>query len=217
MARGNALNVTFDLLGVQRLAEAVGRVGPEILPDIIVAGLNDAATEIYDLARDRMNNDINLADDYLRSKMSLDKATRGTPEATITARSAGTTLGRFDAKPVVVDAKGDPSNLKGNRALGIAPGKKQAGVTVRVRRSGVNDNFTPRGYILPLRAGSEAGANGWGVFARRKTGTQKHRYGPAVYQLFGFQSAQIDDEASQIIEDNLVEQFELALVQKGIG
>ena len=217
MARGRALNVAIDVAGIERLSAFVARIEPEILPDIIVEGLNEAATEIYDLAQDRMNADINLSDEYLRSKMEVEKASRGVPVATITARSAGTTLGRFDAKPVVVDAKGDPKNLKGNRALGIAPGKKQAGVTVQVRRSGVNDNFTPRGYILPLRAGTEAGANGWGVFARRKSGNQKHRYGPAVYQLFGFQADNINDEASQIIEDKLVNLFDQALVMKGNG
>jgi hypothetical protein len=218
MAKNGTFNVTLDLLGVERLAESVGRLDQTVLAETIVNALNITGDEIFELAKDRMNADINLSDEYLRSKMDIERATPGKPEVTITARSAGTVLGRFDAKPVVVDTKGDASNLKGNKALGIAPGKKQAGVTVQVRRSAVNTNFTPRGFLMPLKGkGGEQGANGLGVFARRRSGVKKNRYGPAVYQLFGYQADQIETEVYEKLDENLFTEFERVLSAKGIG
>jgi hypothetical protein len=68
--------------------------------------------------------------------MTLQHATPGKPVASITAsgaRNAITVLGRYDAKPVIVaNNKGRPG--KGNKALGIPSGQKQAGVTVEVTR-----------------------------------------------------------------------------------
>lgn len=215
MARDYALKI--DASQVVKLGERLAQANGEEIGRASVTALNEVVDRTYELARDKMIAGINLTDDYLRRRMTLQHATPGKPVASITAsgaRNATTVLGRYDAKPViVVNNKGRPG--KGNKALGIPPGQKQAGVTVEVTRGNVSDGFVPRGFLLPLNRGTEAGGNGMGVFARTKDGKLRHRYGPSVYQLFAYQVERIVNDVTDDLEDTLAEQVDLAL-QKAI-
>jgi len=215
MARDYALKI--DASQVVKLGERLAQVSGEEIGRASVTALNEVVDRTYELARDKMIAGINLTDDYLRRRMTLQHATPGKPVASITAsgaRNATTVLGRYDAKPVIVaNNKGRPG--KGNKALGIPPGQKQAGVTVEVTRGNVSDGFVPRGFLLPLNRGTEAGGNGMGVFARTKEGKLRHRYGPSVYQLFAYQVERIVNDVTDDLEDTLAEQVDLAL-QKAI-
>lgn len=215
MARDYALKI--DAAQVVKLGERLAQVSGEEIGRASVTALNEVVDRTYELARDKMIAGINLTDDYLRRRMTLQHATPGKPVASITAngaRNATTVLGRYDAKPVIVaNNKGRPG--KGNKALGIPPGQKQAGVTVEVTRGNVSDGFVPRGFLLPLNRGTEAGGNGMGVFARTKDGKLRHRYGPSVYQLFAYQVERIVNDVTDDLEDTLAEQVDLAL-QKAI-
>lgn len=215
MARDYALKI--DASQVVKLGERLAQVSGEEIGRASVTALNEVVDRTYELARDKMIAGINLTDDYLRRRMTLQHATPGKPVASITAsgaRNATTVLGRYDAKPVIVaNNKGRPG--KGNKALGIPPGQKQAGVTVEVTRGNVSDGFVPRGFLLPLNRGTEAGGNGMGVFARTKDGKLRHRYGPSVYQLFAYQVERIVNDVTDDLEDTLAEQVDLAL-QKAI-
>ena len=215
MARDYALKI--DAAQVVKLGERLAQVSGEEIGRASVTALNEVVDRTYELARDKRIAGINLTDDYLRRRMTLQHATPGKPVASITAsgaRNATTVLGRYDAKPViVVNNKGRPG--KGNKALGIPPGQKQAGVTVEVTRGNVSDGFVPRGFLLPLNRGTEAGGNGMGVFARTKDGKLRHRYGPSVYQLFAYQVERIVNDVTDDLEDTLAEQVDLAL-QKAI-
>lgn len=215
MARDYALKI--DAAQVVKLGERLAQVSGEEIGRASVTALNEVVDRTYELARDKMIAGINLTDDYLRRRMTLQHATPGKPVASITAsgaRNATTVLGRYDAKPVIVaNNKGRPG--KGNKALGIPPGQKQAGVTVEVTRGNVSDGFVPRGFLLPLNRGTEAGGNGMGVFARTKDGKLRHRYGPSVYQLFAYQVERIVNDVADDLEDTLAEQVDLAL-QKAI-
>lgn len=215
MARDYALKI--DAAQVVKLGERLAQVSGEEIGRASVTALNEVVDRTYELARDKMIAGINLTDDYLRRRMTLQHATPGKPVASITAsgaRNATTVLGRYDAKPVIVaNNKGRPG--KGNKALGIPPGQKQAGVTVEVTRGQISDGFVPRGFLLPLNRGTEAGGNGMGVFARTKDGKLRHRYGPSVYQLFAYQVERIVNDVTDDLEDTLAEQVDLAL-QKAI-
>lgn len=215
MARDYALKI--DASQVVKLGERLAQASGEEIGRASVTALNEVVDRTYELARDKMIAGINLTDDYLRRRMTLQHATPGKPVASITAsgaRNATTVLGRYDAKPVIVaNNKGRPG--KGNKALGIPPGQKQAGVTVEVTRGNVSDGFVPRGFLLPLNRGTEAGGNGMGVFARTKDGKLRHRYGPSVYQLFAYQVERIVNDVTDDLEDTLAEQVDLAL-QKAI-
>ena len=215
MARDYALKI--DASQLVKLGERLAQASGEEIGRASVTALNEVVDRTYELARDKMIAGINLTDDYLRRRMTLQHATPGKPVASITAsgaRNATTVLGRYDAKPVVVvNNKGRPG--KGNKALGIPPGQKQAGVTVEVTRGQTSDGFVPRGFLLPLNRGTEAGGNGFGVFARTKEGKLRHRYGPSVYQLFAYQVERIVNDVTDDLEDTLAEQVDLAL-QKAI-
>ena len=215
MARDYALKI--DASQVVKLGERLAQASGEEIGRASVTALNEVVDRTYELARDKMIAGINLTDDYLRRRMTVAHATPGKPVASITAsgaRNATTVLGRYDAKPVIVaNNKGRPG--KGNKALGIPPGKKQAGVTVEVTRGQTSDGFVPRGFLLPLNRGTEAGGNGMGVFARSRDGKLRHRYGPSVYQLFAYQVERIVNDVTDDLEDTLAEQVDLAL-QKAI-
>ena len=215
MARDYALKI--DASQVVKLGERLAQASGEEIGRASVTALNEVVDRTYELARDKMIAGINLSDDYLRRRMTVAHATPGKPVASITAsgaRNATTVLGRYDAKPVIVaNNKGRPG--KGNKALGIPSGQKQAGVTVEVTRGNVSDGFVPRGFLLPLNRGTEAGGNGMGVFARTKDGKLRHRYGPSVYQLFAYQVERIVNDVTDDLEDTLAEQVDLAL-QKAI-
>lgn len=210
MARDYALK--FDIRQAEALAQRLTRASGEEIGEASVAALNEVVDRTFDLARDRMTEGINLDDPYVRRRMSVKHATPGRPEASITARGGRndtTVLGRFDAKPVIVpNAR---AGGKGNRALGIPSGQKQAGVTVEVVRGQRNDGFVPRGFLLPLRRGTEDGGNGVGVFARGKDGKLRHRYGPSVYQLFAFQTERILNDVTDDLENTLVEKVDEAM------
>lgn len=215
MARDYALKI--DASQVVKLGERLAQASGEEIGRASVTALNEVVDRAYELSRDKMIAGINLTDDYLRRRMTLQHATPGKPVASITAsgaRNATTVLGRYNAKPVIVtNNKGRPG--KGNKALGIPPGQKQAGVTVEVTRGQTSDGFVPRGFLLPLNRGTEAGGNGFGVFARTKEGKLRHRYGPSVYQLFAYQVEHIVNDVTDDLEDTLAEQVDLAL-QKAI-
>ena len=215
MARDYALKI--DATQVQKLGDRLAKATGEEIGRASVTALNDVVDRTYELARDRMISGINLSDDYLRRRMTVAHATPSKPVASITAsgaRNATTVLGRYDAKPAIVaNNKGRPG--KGNKALGIPSGQKQAGVTVEVARGQTSDGFVPRGFLLPLNKGTEAGGNGFGVFARTKDGKLRHRYGPSVYQLFAYQVERIVNDVTDDLEDTLAEQVDLAL-QKAI-
>ena len=215
MARNYALKI--DATQVQKLGERLAQASGEEIGKASVTALNDVLDRTYDLARDKMIAGINLDDQYLRRRMSVSPATPAKPVASITAsgaRNAVTVLGRYDAKPVIVtNNKGRPG--KGNKRLAIPSGQKQGGVTVEVTRGNVSDGFVPRGFLLPLNRGTEAGGNGMGVFARTKDGKLRHRYGPSVYQLFAYQVEHILNDVTDDLEDTLAKQVELAM-QKAI-
>ena len=214
-ARDYALKI--DASHVVKLGERLAQASGEEIGRASVTALNEVMDRTYELARDKMIAGINLSDDYLRRRMTVARATPGKPVASITAsgaRNATTVLGRYDAKPVIVaNNKGRPG--KGNRRLAIPSGQKQGGVTVEVTRGNVSDGFVPRGFLLPLNRGTEAGGNGFGVFARTRDGKLRHRYGPSVYQLFAYQVERIVNDVTDDLEDTLAKQVELAM-QKAI-
>lgn len=201
-------SIKFDTSDVERLGQTLGDISGAGLAVATVTALNAVVDRTYDLARDRITTGINLSDEYLRRRMSVERATASKPVASITASGARndmTVLGRFNARPTVVPNR-SPGKRKGFGALGIQPGSKQQGVTVEVRRGA--DASVDRGFLMPLNKGTESGGNGFGVFARTKDGRLRHRYGPSVYQLFSYQIPRITDEVTDDLEETLLAQVD---------
>jgi hypothetical protein len=113
-----------------------------------------------------------------------------------------TPLGRYNATPVYTPAKAKKSRPT-TGGLRIPTGMRQSGVQVEVTRGTPNTGFA-NGFLMPLKRGADAGGNGVGVFTR-SGGRLRHRYGPAVYQLFKTQIPNIEGEIGDDLEAELLD------------
>lgn len=200
MATKTALRI--DMAQVEALTGKIGKLEPAELGSNLVSAINEVADRAYDFARKRMTDSVNLTDDYVRRKMVVQAATAQRPEARITASGARedmTVLGRYDAKMILAPRKTTNRARPTTGGLRIPSGMRQNGVEVKVRKTG-GDSEIEYGFLQPLRAGKTDGGNGLGVFARSKSGVKRHRYGPAVYQLFRTQMPNITDDVGEDLQ-----------------
>lgn len=200
MATKTALRI--NMAQVEALTGKIGKLEPAELGSNLVSAINDVADRAYDFARKRMTDSVNLTDDYVRRKMVVQAATAQRPEARITASGARedmTVLGRYDAKMILAPRKTTNRARPTTGGLRIPSGMRQNGVEVKVRKTG-GDSEIEYGFLQPLRAGKTDGGNGLGVFARSKSGVKRHRYGPAVYQLFRTQMPNITDDVGEDLQ-----------------
>ena len=200
MATKTALRI--NMAQVEALTGKIGKLEPAELGSNLVSAINDVADRAYDFARKRMTDSVNLTDDYVRRKMVVQAATAQRPEARITASGARedmTVLGRYDAKMILAPRKTTNRARPTTGGLRIPSGMRQNGVEVKVRKTG-GDSEIEYGFLQPLRAGKTDGGNGLGVFARSKSGVKRHRYGPAVYQLFRTQMPNITGDVGEDLQ-----------------
>lgn len=209
MAKVRAIDL--DVSEITGLADRLGRLTGEEIDRVTSRALNGVVDAAYELSRDRITVGINLSDDYLKRRMSVDHASSSNPrEASITASGAKTDmtrLGEYDAAWRLLSRKTSGPSRPKNGTMGLPSGKRQAGVFVEVSRGG------PKGgesmFLLPRQRGfgaaAVAGGNDMGVFVRDKsTKRLKHLMGPSVYQLFGYQIDRLEEEALDALEDELL-------------
>jgi hypothetical protein len=169
------VKVTLD--GIEGLNALIAQFSA--LPDDIAkakeSALNDAATRIQDRFMSDLVSRVGLTMDYVRGLMRITRATVQRPIALISARKRAVRLGRYDAQQRTQPAK----RAKGDKRRGIAPGLKQAGVSVTVKRG--QTKAMPKGFLIPLK-----NANAWGVFVRlgRSRKQIKHLYSLSPDQAF---------------------------------
>ena len=203
---GRTRAIGLDTTAVTELADKVGQLAGEGFAKVAASALNTVVDRTYELARDRITTGINLSDDYLRKRMSVDHATEANLEASITTaggRESLTRLVHYGAAMVIVPRKSTrPSRSKG--LLGITAGSKQAGVTVSVKTGSTKELSS--GFMLTLKQG-EASGEKKGVFIR-KNGRLKHLYGPSVYQLFGFQADALAEEVADDLQETFMNQVQ---------
>lgn len=152
------------------------------------AAVNVVAVRADESLRAGQIRDINLTPTYVKSKTDLQLAVGSGPaKATITTKGDPTIMGQFSPLQML------PGNGVMRRA-GPRTGMRNAGTAVAIKRS--QAIFEPQWFVLPLRRGAIAGANGFGVFvrddrlppsskaAREGRAGKRHVYGPSPYQLF---------------------------------
>lgn len=147
----------------------------------VYRAINKVASKTLTRSRREIVSQVMLTQTYVRERMSLQKAGPNRNFAVITARQRPTTLATYGAKQLTRQAK----KAKGDARRSIPAWRKQAGVSVKVKRAGSRKQM--RGaFFVPLKAGAVAAGNGVGVFVRTGTGTKdiKHLYGPSVDQVF---------------------------------
>lgn len=205
---------TIDVTALAAMADKLSGINDTSIDASMVQELNVIVDQVYEAARGRMNAGINLTDAYLQSKMSVIHAIpeRGL-RAEIVARGGRddqSPLGRYFVKQLTVAAP----RARGDVKRGIGPGQKAAGVEVEVSRG--SPKTLTHAFTMPLRAGAQAGGNGLGIFTRSKYGLVKHRYGPAVYQLFRVAAGELEESTADTIEARLGRIAEEALA-KGLA
>ena len=131
MARTTAIKIGIDQ--ITAMADQVGQLDAQVFSKAAQDALNETADRTYDLASDRITTGINLSDDYLRRRMTVEHASGSKLEASITAtgsRAMMTRLATYDAAMVIVPRK----TTRASRAKGVLPlnGGRQAGVSVTV-------------------------------------------------------------------------------------
>lgn len=191
----NAFAVTFDLNGpATALADRIDSLSSKALVRLsAVDAVNEVATRFEATARKAMNAGLNLSDQYVADRMSLQRAA-GTPRAEIVARGDLTILGRYPNAQLTTAARG---KSRGDASRGIPAGRKAAGVAVEIRRG--QAQAVDQWFTMRLRTGAQAGDK-VGVFYRTGAGPLKHIYGPSPYSLFRYQINTNTDELTADLE-----------------
>lgn len=216
------LSVRIDASAVERLAGTLGEFESKTLGEASRKAVNDTADRVYDLARPKMIEKINLTDEYVRSRMQVKHATAtGKAEAVIVAsgnRNNMTQLVNYGAIQRQADVNWSNERIAqmgikfskwpgwtkrtGDRLRGIPANQKAAGVGVSVTRG--SNSAIAHGFLVSLSNGA-----GIGVATRSKGAKgrkdYKVRYGPSVYQLFRKTAEAIIDDATDMLETTLVE------------
>jgi hypothetical protein len=171
---------------VQPLLDMAAKLGatPAAAERAAYRTLNAVAARVQTDAIRSIVSQINLPTGYVRGVFSVHKAGPGVLKAEVRASMAPVGLERFAAKQVTKkNTLKRPG--KGDSLRGIPAGRKAAGVSVKVAKSGPRKTM-PGAFLMPMRAGLVSGGNGLGVFTRRGPGKKgiKHEYGPSPDQLF---------------------------------
>lgn len=147
---------------------------------------------------------LSLTQREIAKVMSMSNAIRDNPTAVVKVRKSPMRLARYGARQLTAKA----SRAKGDALRGIAAGRKQAGVSVKVAR-GARKKM--RGaFLVPLRAGNVSGGNGMGVFVRQGKEII-HLYGPSQYQLFRRLIAEGKTNIQKILRANYASELRYAL------
>lgn len=169
--------------GVDAITAAAKRI--RAVPDASVRAayraVNTVAARVVTMAKRDIAAEINLPQSYVAAQTAITKATPASAVGIIRMRIRAVRLARFAATQLTKPAP----RARGDVRRGIAAGRKQAGVSVKVKRKGVR-KLMPGAFMLPLRSGEVGGGNGLGVFLRTGKGPKaiRHLYGPSPDQLF---------------------------------
>lgn len=212
------LDIRLDATRLDEVVRSLSRLDPEAIVGLSVKTVNKVASDVHGRTVDRIVDSLNITQSRVEVDLALRLASTGQklPTASVASPMRNVTLGRFDpgqhSKPVTwsndriqgMGKKFGPwrgwTKRTGDPKRGIAPNYKQSGVDVTVKRGQTKD--IPGGFTMTLKEGKAAGSN-LGVFTRDDAGALKHRYGPAVYQLYRNYINQ--DEAD--IQDELTREF----------
>lgn len=171
----------MKITGTEKLARLSARIRtvPAVADRAMYRAINSTSAKVQTMAVKDITSQLALQSSYVRGLFRISKAGPNRLEAVVAARRRAIRLARFGARQITRAAK----RARGDESRGIPPGRKAAGVSVKVTRGGGTKRM-PKAFLLPLRAGTEAGGNGVGIFVRLPGGTLKHLYGPSPDQVF---------------------------------
>jgi hypothetical protein len=173
------MKISLKLSGVDGLKKLAAQIKkyPAQAAEAGTQAANDVAETVITRAAQDITGRYNLPASYIREKFTLRKAKRFEDAAVVGARKRGTRLARFEVNQLTVAAPG----AKGDARRGIAAGRKQAGASVHVVRGNGRKKLS-KAFLMPLRAGTEAGGNGMGLFIRDNGGVSSELSAEETYQ-----------------------------------
>lgn len=169
--------------------------------------VNKTASKTKTAASKNIRSQVRLSASFVNQNLKVSKkATKDNPEAVISARKRPVRLARYGAKQLTMKARG----AKGDPLRGIAAGRKQAGVSVAVKKGGSREKLQ-KAFLLPFKS-----ANTAGVFIRTgKSRTMiKQLYGPSVYKLFESYRETAHEQISAELQAEYRRQLRFALGQE---
>ncbi len=170
--------------GLAEVRSALGRAGGVARKAARLA-INDTARKMRTAGSKAIREQVNLKAKYVNDRLDVSKkATDDSLSAIISGRQRNTLLYRYGAKVLTRKAK-HPERSKGFPALGIPPGRKLAGVSVKVKRGGPRKKM--RGaFIVHGLKDSKASAVAIPMEGRYSSGNRKFDalYGPSVQQVW---------------------------------
>ena len=183
-----SIDIKIDLSTITSLAERVGKLPHEVSTHVVSA-INIVANNAYRTSKRMIVAQVNLNQDKVDQKMTIELATENLPTATITAAGRGTLLTNFGAKQLV-------------RPTGNSRTKsKKAGISVNIKPTGAA-GVIERGFFMRLK---NSGAIG--VFARDISGKAKVRYGPSVDQVFKGVSKDISPDVEIDLQKEIISEL----------
>lgn len=174
------MKLTVD--GIEQMApmRALIRRVPATAKRAAASAINRVARSVSVESAKHISERYNLPAAYVSDQIRVQEARGENPIAVVSARRRAVRLARFGAQQLTRAAE----RAKGDTRRGIAAGRAQAGVSVNVRRGAARATLR-HAFMLPLRAGKEAGGNGMGIFTRNGD-VLRHRYGPSPHKVFAW-------------------------------
>ncbi len=145
--------------------------------------INEAVDQGRTLSSKVVRSQVNLKAKYVKDRIVPRKANAGNLVGTLTARSRPTLLTRFESKQLTRGRK----TAKGDPARGIKPGRRQAGVSYRIKSAqrGGGREKNKKFFMIRLKKGGEKNAGAMGVAVRTGRGVNAYKVflGPSVDQV----------------------------------
>lgn len=222
---GKTFNLRVDAKGLTNLGVDLTALSGDQLGQSAKAAVNEVVKRTYLFARKDMNENINLTDAYIGSKVSYELAQATTnPTGTITTIGDLTPLDRFDARVVTQPVNWSNSRIqslgfkfgpwpgwtrrKGDAARGIPENEKAKSVAVTVQR-GAPKQLGSSAFRMKLKNG-----NGYGTFIRTSEDKTKHLYGPSPYSLFAFTVKTNQDRIADDLQSTALAEVTQAIIRR---
>lgn len=208
MATDRHGNVTIDGLDLVR---ASLRSSGKTVRRAARLAINDTARKTRTEGSKAIREQVSLKASYVRKHLQLRPANDANLRATITATKRPVLLSRYGAKQLTRKAK-QPRRSTGNPRWNIQPGRKSAGVSVKVKAQGPRKKMRSA-FFIPLKAGKYHSAGATGVAVRTGPRPDDYRvlHGPSVDQVWRDVREQVSPAAGVNLQRQFIRQLERLL------
>lgn len=204
----------IDVRQLEGLAANLGELSGDRLAEVSANAINEVIDRTDKNVRAAITGTINLNAAYLQDRLAVGHAHKTLLEARIYAPFRHTSLGRYDAKPIMQKAKSPLRRLKGNPGLGIPRGMKLAAVSVEVVRGARKTMVNETAFLSPTLKNSSDEPMIFTTIpikGKNKKDKLRARYGPSVYQLFRVARDNQMDEVATDLQLTLLAEAEAAI------